>query len=189
VLEAGLALGLTPKLHSEQLNWTGGTALGAELSAASVDHLEQATPADIEALAESGNTTAVLIPGCTLYLGLNDWAPARQLLDAGVRVALATDCNPGSCMCDDLPLITTLACTRLGMSPNEALQGVTINAAHAVGQGEVRGSVSLGKVADLLVMSASHEQQMPYRFGAVPPKAVVASGKVVIGPGFSVCEH
>lgn len=182
VLEAGQAWGLIPKVHAEQLHHTGGTALGVELGAASVDHLEHITDADIEALAGS-RTTAVLLPGATLYLGLNDWAPARRLLDAGVSVALATDMNPGSCMCDDLPLMTTLACTRLGMSPQEALRGITIEAARALRCDTERGSLEVGKFGDCVVLEATHEVQLPYRFGAVRPFAVVAAGRVVVGPG------
>ncbi len=183
VLEAGLAHGLTPKLHSEQLHRTGGTALGVELGAASIDHLEFASDEDIQALADSKRTTAVLLPGATLFLGLNVWAPARRLLDAGVQVALSTDCNPGSCMCDDLPLMTTLACTRLKMSPDEALAAVTLGAASALGQAEQRGSIELGKVADLVVLGTDAEIDLPYRFGRVEPHAVVVGGRVVRGPG------
>ncbi|MFT7622064.1 MAG: imidazolonepropionase [Myxococcota bacterium] len=181
VLEAGIAHGLIPKLHSEQLHRTGGTALGAELGAASVDHLEFANEADIRALADSGQTTAVLLPGATLYLGLNDWAPARALLDAGVTVALSTDCNPGSCMCDDLPLMTTLACTRLGMSPHEALRAVTSGGAAALNLEAERGRAEEGLIADLQVLDCKDEVQLPYRFGRIPPYAVIAQGKIVIG--------
>lgn len=183
VLETGLAHGMRPKLHSEQLHRTGGTSLGVELGAISVDHLEQVDDQDIRALADSGNTTAVLLPGATLYLGLDTWAPARRLLDAGVPVALATDCNPGSCMCDDLPLMTTLACTRLGMSPQEALWSITAGAAQALALGEDRGTLEPGRAADLLVLDAEHEVQLPYRFGAVLPFAVIVQGRVALGPG------
>lgn len=182
VLEAGLRHGLRPKVHAEQLHRTGATALGVELGAVSVDHLEQASEADIRRLAEYGDTTAVLLPGATLYLGLDDWAPARRLLDAGVRVALSTDCNPGSCMCDHLPLMTTLACTRLGMSPGEALEAITLGAAWALGIQAERGSITPGKVADLLVLDATNEAALPYRFGNVAPHVVLAQGRVVIGP-------
>ena len=183
VLETGAKHGLVPKVHAEQLHHTGGTALGVALGAASVDHLERVTDDDVRLLARSGRTTAVLLPGATLYLGMDVWAPARKLLDAGVDVALSTDCNPGSCMCDDLPLMTTLGCTRLSMSPAEALRGVTLSAARALGLGAERGSIRVGKAADLLVVGAEHEQQIPYRFGRVRPFAVVSGGEIVRGPG------
>ena len=183
IFERAVDCGLRLKLHAEQLHHTGGTALAAEMGAVSVDHLEMCVESDVEALANSGQTTAVLLPGATLYLGLNDWAPARKLIDAGVKVALATDCNPGSCMCDDLPLMTTLACTRLGMSPQEALSAVTHGAACAVGRGHERGQIALGKVGDFLILDATHEEQLPYRFGRVPTFAMVVAGKIVSGPG------
>ncbi len=183
VLSAGLEAGLVPKLHSEQLHRTGGTRLGVELGAASVDHLEFANDEDIAALADSKRTTAVLLPGATLYLGLSDWAPARRLLDAGVPVALSTDCNPGSCMCDDLPLMTTLACTRLKMSPLEALRAVTAGGAAALDLEDERGRIVTGLAADFVVLDTTHEEQWPYRFGRIDPFAVIANGNVEWGPG------
>ncbi len=183
VLETGLKYGLLPKLHSEQLHHTGGTALGVELGAVSVDHLECASPADIQALADSKRTAAVLLPGATLFLGLDVWAPARALLDAGVEVALSTDCNPGSCMCDDLPLMTTLACTRLGMAPHEALRAITAGAAAALGLASERGALEVGKAGDCVVLDAVDEVQLPYRFGRIDPFAVVVGGRIVAGPG------
>jgi len=183
ILEKGRAVGLRPKVHGEQLHRTGATQLAVSLGAVSVDHLERANEEDIAALAAQQQTTAVLLPGATLYLGWNDWAPARALLDAGVRVAIATDCNPGSCMCDDLPLMTTLACTRLGLSPHEALRAITRGGAHALGCGDTRGLLSVGSVADLVVLDTDNESHLPYRFGRVAPYAVLCSGQVVVAPG------
>jgi imidazolonepropionase len=120
---------------------------------------------------------------------MSRWAPARALLDAGIRVAIATDCNPGSCMCDDLPLMTTLACTRLGMSPAEALHAVTCGAAYAVDRGQERGRIAPGMCGDLLILDADHEEELPYRFGRVPPFAVIVGGKVVVGPGRELMNH
>jgi imidazolonepropionase len=183
VLRAGIDLGLRPKLHAEQLHRIGGTQLAVSMGAVSVDHLEQADAADVQALADSESTVAVLLPGATLFLGMSDWAPARELLDAGVTVALATDCNPGSCMCDDLPLMTTLGCTRLGMSPAETLRAVTSGAAAALGLAEERGRLSVGCAADFWVPDVMDEAQIPYRFGRVGSFAVVAGGRVLVGPG------
>ena len=183
VLDAGAALGLKPKLHAEQLHRTGATQLGVELGATSVDHLEFASDEDIRSLADSGQTAAVLLPGATLFLGLKTWAPARRLLDAGVPVALSTDCNPGSCMCDDLPLMTTLGCTQLGMSPAEALRAVTYGAAVATGEAHRRGSIEVGKRADIAILDAESAVQMPYRFGRVPLHGLVIGGEITLGPG------
>lgn len=179
IFESAREHGLALKLHAEQLHHTGGTALAAEMEAVSVDHLEQCNAEDIRKLAETGTTTAVLLPGATLYLGLDDWAPARALIDAGVRVALATDCNPGSCMCDDLPLMTTLACTRLGMTPQEALCALTYGAACAVGRGHERGRIAVGKVGDFVVLGEQHEEQIPYRFGRVSVLNVIVGGIII----------
>jgi len=183
ILSQGRAAGLGLKVHGEQLYRTGATQLAVEMEAVSVDHLERINESDIEALANHTNTTAVLLPGATLFLGWDDWAPARQLLDAGARVALATDCNPGSCMCDDLPLMTTLACTRLGMSPHEALHAITRGGAHALDCGDTRGHVRVGAQGDLVVLDDFHEEQVPYRFGQVPPYSVICAGELAIGPG------
>ncbi len=183
ILEQARGAGLQLKLHGEQLHRTGATQLAVEMGAVSVDHLERANESDIEALASQTQTTAVLLPGATLFLGWNDWAPARSLIDAGAHVALATDCNPGSCMCDDLPLMTTLACSRLGLSPHEALRAITRGGAHALNCGESRGLVKMGAQADLVVLDAPHEEQLPYRFGQVPPYSVICGGQLVKGPG------
>ncbi len=183
VLEAGLAAGLTPKLHADQLHNTGAARLGAELGAASVDHLEQVDAHGIAALAEARHTVAVLLPASVVFLGEQRWPPARALLDAGVAVALATDLNPGSSMCDDLPLQTTFACARMGMSPREALRAITSSAAKALRMGDEVGSIVAGKRADVVVLDATHEEDVPYRFGQVRPFAVVAQGRVVLGPG------
>ncbi len=182
VLEVGLDHGLRPKLHAEQRSHTGATRLGVELGAASVDHLEHATDDDVACLAASSHTAAVLLPGATLFLRQPEVPPARKLLDAGVPVALSTDLNPGTCPCDDLPLMTTLACARLGMTPEEAIIGVTRSAALALGATD-RGRIAVGGPADLVVLDAASEVELPYRFGRARIHAVVASGRVVRGPG------
>jgi len=182
VLMAGIDAGLRPKVHAEQLHRIGGTQLGVELGAVSVDHLEAISAEDIGHLAGS-ETVAVLLPGATLFLGMSQWAPARALLDAGVTVALSTDCNPGSSMCDNLPLMTTLGCARLGMSPAEALTAITWGKAAALGLQSTRGHLGVGAAGDCLVLDATDEAQLPYRFGEVRSWAVVCSGDVVVGPG------
>src|SRR5215471_11044054 len=120
VLTAGKKHGLRPRVHAEQLSHTGGTRLGIRLGAASCDHLEYLKPADIRALASS-NTVATLLPGCDFHLGLKNYAPARELIDAGAIVALATDFNPGTSPTLSMPMILSLACTQLRMTPAEAI--------------------------------------------------------------------
>lgn len=177
ILTAARNLGLIPKVHAEQLSWQGGTALGAELGAASVDHLEWITSSDIDAL-EDSDTVAVVLPGAGVMLDVPHHAPARALLDAGVKVAIATDCNPGSSMCVDLPLMTTLATTLLGMTPGEAMKGVTIHGADALRRSDL-GRITEGSKGDVVVWDTTHEDNIPYRFGAVSPVLVAVNGEVV----------
>ncbi|MBM3679613.1 MAG: imidazolonepropionase, partial [Actinobacteria bacterium] len=150
ILRAGSALGLKPKLHVDQLSDGGGARLAASVGAVSADHLEHAGPDGIRALAHSG-TAAVLLPGATLFLGHATRPPARALLDAGVPVALATDCNPGTCPTENLPLMLTLGMSLLGLSPTEVLRAVTDHAALAIGRADVAGRLAAGRPADLVV--------------------------------------
>ena len=131
ILENGKRYGLSPRLHAEQLTRTGATQLAVQLGAASCDHLEQVNRADIRALAKS-NTVATLLPGCDFHLGLKRYAPARQLIEAGAIVALATDYNPGTSPTVSMPMILSLACSQLRMTPAEGITAATINAAYAL---------------------------------------------------------
>jgi len=164
VLEAGRRRRLIPRLHAEQLARTGAAALGVELKAASCDHLEQANAADIRALAKS-NTVATLLPGCDFHLGLKKYAPARQLIEAGAIVALATDYNPGTSPTVSMPMILSLACTQLGMTPAEAVTAATINAAYSLGRHGRIGSIEVDKQADLAVFEVADYREIPYHFG------------------------
>ncbi len=178
VLAAGLRLGLRPKLHAEQKSAFGGTRLAAELGAVSADHLEHATPEDAAALAATG-TVAVLLPGAAFVLGEERQAPARALVEAGVPMALATDFNPGTCPIVSLPLVLGLACLRRLLTPAEAVVAATRNAAHAIGLGDERGSLEVGKRADLVVLDAPSHGHLPYWFGRNLVQAVVKDGRVV----------
>ncbi len=120
-----------PRLHAEQLTHTGATQLAVQLGAASCDHLEEVSKADIRALAKS-NTVATLLPGCDFHLGLKHYAPARALIEAGAIVGLATDYNPGTSPTVSMPMILSLACTQLRMTPAEAIAAATINAAYSL---------------------------------------------------------
>ena len=175
VLEAGKAYGLKPKIHSEQLTHTGGTRLATEIGAVSADHLEEIGPEDIQALAAS-ETVPVLLPGATAFLGKSRFAPGRALVDAGAAPALSTDYNPGSSHTANLPLMTTLACTYMGLTPAEALAGVTIQAARALGRGDRLGSLAVGKQADLVVFDVPSYAFIPYEYGMNPVSRVMKRG-------------
>jgi imidazolonepropionase len=162
VLLAGRAAGLAPKLHADQLTSGGGAELAAEVAALSADHLEGVSDPGIRALAGAG-VVAVSLPIATLYLGQRPM-PARRLIEAGVRVAVATDFNPGSAPSWHLPLALTLACTLQRMTPAEALKGATIHAARAVGLEAEIGSLEAGKAADFAIIDAPDVNQWLYHF-------------------------
>ena len=164
ILSAGKQHGLVPRLHAEQLSRTGAAQLAVELEAASCDHLEHINSADIRRLAES-RTVATLLPGCGFHLGWKEYAPARQLIEAGAIVALATDYNPGTCPTVSMPMILSLACTQLRMTPAEAIAAATINAAFALQRDERIGSLEAGKQADLAVFAVEDYREIHYYFG------------------------
>lgn len=164
VLEAGKAHGMMPRVHAEQLTRSGATALGVQLGAASCDHLERVNERDVRALAES-NTVATLLPGCDFHLGLDKYAPARKLIDAGAIVALATDYNPGTSPTTSMPMILSLACSQLKMTPAEAITAATINAAYSLGRQRRIGSLEVDKQADLAVFDVADYREIPYYFG------------------------
>jgi imidazolonepropionase len=162
ILLAGRAARLAPKLHADQLSPGGGAELAAELGALSADHLECVTPDGIAALARAG-VVAVSLPIAALYLGQRPM-PARQLIEAGVAVAVATDFNPGSAPSWHLPLALTLACTLQRMTPAEALKGATLYAARALGLESDIGSLEPGKAADFALVSAADPREWLYYF-------------------------
>jgi imidazolonepropionase len=164
VLQAGKKSGMVPRIHAEQLTRTGATQLAAQLGAASCDHLEQVNKADIRALAKS-NTVATLLPGCDFHLGLKKYAPARELIEAGAIVALATDYNPGTSPTASMPMILSLACTQLRMSPAEAIAAATINAACSLLRDRKIGSLEAGKQADIAIFDVEDYREIPYYFG------------------------
>lgn len=180
-LEACARHGLALRLHADQFSERGAVPLAVELGARSVDHLENTGEAGIAALGRSG-TVAVLLPACALYLGLPD-PSARRLVDEGAVVALATDFNPGSSFCSSLPIVMNLACTRLGLSPSEALSACTANAAHVLGlDGEV-GRLSPGYRADVLVLDAPDWRYVAYHLGGDHFTAKVIAGRRLVATG------
>jgi imidazolonepropionase len=181
VLGRARDLGLKLKLHADELTPLGGAELAARLGAVSADHLLCISDAGIEALAAS-RTIATLLPGTAFFLGV-DYAPARRLIDRGVRVALASDCNPGTCPSENLPLAGTMACTQMGMLPAEALTALTLNAAAAVGRADCIGSLEVGKQADLVILDVPDYRQLFYHFGVSHVSCVIKRGRVVYTAG------
>lgn len=164
VLTSGKKMGLTPRIHAEQLSRTRATQLAVELNAASCDHLEQINGSDIRAL-EGSHTVATLLPGCDFHLGLQKYAPARALINGGAIVSLATDYNPGTSPTLSMPMILSLACTQLRMTPAEAIVAATINSAYALQRQKLIGSLEVGKQADLAVFDVADYREIPYYFG------------------------
>ncbi len=178
VLSAGKRHGLVPRVHAEQLSHTGAARLAVELEAASCDHLEQVNAGDIRALAES-RTAATLLPGCDFHLGLKQYAPARKLIEAGAIVALATDYNPGTSPTVSMPMILSLACTQLRMTPAEAIAAATINGAYALRRDKRIGSLEAGKQADLAVFEVEDYREIPYYFGMNRCWITMKRGKII----------
>jgi imidazolonepropionase len=178
VLAAGKRQGLTPRLHAEQLTHTGAAHLAVEAEAASADHLDKLSPADIRALARS-EVVATLLPGANFHLGLKTYPPARKLIDAGAIVALATDFNPGTSPTLNMQFILSLACSALRMTPAEAISAATINAAWALRRADRLGSLEPGKQADLIVMDVGDYREIPYYFGVNHCRMTVKAGAVI----------
>ncbi len=178
VLLAGLEGGLRPRIHAEQLAHTGAARLAAELAAVSADHLDHATPADAAALRQAG-VVAVLLPAASFSMRARQ-APARMLWDAGVTVALATDCNPGTSYVESMPFVIALACLEMGLTPEEALWAATRGGALALDELD-KGWLVEGAVADLAVLEAPSYRHLPHRPGSDLVWAVVKDGAVVVG--------
>ena len=178
ILEAGQRYGLRPRMHAEQLSHTGGTQLAVSLGAASCDHLEKINRADIRALAKS-KTVATLLSGCDFHLGLKQYAPARELIDAGAIVALATDYNPGTSPTVSMPMILSLACTQLRMTAAEAITAATINSAYSLGRDKQLGSLEVGKLADISIFDVDDYREIPYYFGMNTCHTTIKRGQIV----------
>ncbi len=180
MLRRAQELGLDVRVHAEQLSRSGGAALAAELGARAAGHLEHVAPDDLEALARAGVVCEVLALAQVFLRGQRP-TPGRALVDAGCTVAVATDCNPGTAMSTDLPLAAGLAVTQCGLTAEEALRGITVNAAAALGLDD-RGVIAVGKRADLVIVDGTSPVDLLYRWGDARAHAVVARGRVVVGP-------
>ncbi len=177
ILTRARDLGLRLKLHADELTPLGGAELAAAMGAASADHLLHVSDAGIDALAASG-TVATLLPGTAFFLGVA-YAPARRLIERGVAVALASDCNPGTCPTENLPLVGAMACTQMKMLPAEAVNALTLNAAAALGRADRLGSLEPGKQADLIVCDVPDYRHLFYHFGINHVRRVIKRGRVV----------
>ena len=184
VLEAAARLGLGSRLHADELAPSGGAELAAEIGALSADHLAVPSKAGIDALAAAAGAgrpvVAVVLPATTWFLMHEEVAPARTFIDRGIPVALATDFNPGTSPTPSLPLVMTVACLALKLTPTEALAAVTINAATALGIADEVGSIEGGRQADLAIWSVPTHRQIPYWPAADLVRAVVKKGRVVL---------
>jgi imidazolonepropionase len=175
-LEACHDAGLALRLHGDQFSEAGAVPLAIELGARSVDHLESTGEAGIAALAAS-DVIGVLLPASALFIG-RPMPPARTLVDAGAAVALATDLNPGSAFCESLPLVCSLACTQLGLAPEEALSACTVNAAHVLARAQRKGRLAPGFDADLVLLAADDWRYLAYHLGGPVVHSVVRGGRV-----------
>ncbi len=180
ILRRARDLGLGCKVHAEQLGWCGGAALAAEMGAVSADHLDHATADDAAAMAAAG-TTAVLLPGATFFLNKTRFPDGRMLRDAGVAVALSTDWNPGSAMTSNLLLMATFGAVRCGLGPAEALRGITVEAARALGLAAEIGHLAPGACGDLVALDATSWRTPVYHFGAPHVVSVWKGGERIHG--------
>ncbi|MGQ0813530.1 MAG: imidazolonepropionase [Gemmatimonadota bacterium] len=178
ILEAGKQHGLLPKLHADEFENSGAAELAAALSAVSADHLGAISDAGIRALAASG-TVATLLPATLFFLGRKQYAPARRLIEAGVTVALATDFNPGTAPSVSMPLVLTLACSQMQMTPLEALVAATAGGARAL-RLDHAGVLKAGAKGDVVAWNVASHVEIPYRFGTPPVAAVWKAGNRII---------
>ena len=178
ILRAGMSASLQAKIHVDQFNSLGGLPMALDIGVVSADHLEVTTADDIATMANS-NTVAVVMPAVNFNLGLKNFADGRTLADAGAIVALATDMNPGSAPCFSMPLTMAIGCRYLRLTPAEALNASTINAAHAIGLGDQVGSLEVGKSADFLILNTDDYRNLTYLLGGDFIESVVNAGVVV----------
>jgi imidazolonepropionase len=177
VLQAGIAIGLTPKIHVNQFTSIGGIQAGIKNKALSVDHLEVMEEQDIQDLIQS-DVMPTLLPSCSFFLGI-PYAPARRLIDSGLPVSLATDFNPGSTPSGNMPFILSLACINYKMTPEEAINAATINSAYAMGLNETHGSIAVGKKANLFITKRIPSVAfIPYSFGSNSIETIILNGKI-----------
>ncbi|POY40575.1 imidazolonepropionase [Flavobacterium alvei] len=178
IMEAGIKFGLKPKIHVNQFNSIGGISAGIKHNALSVDHLEVMTAEDIEALKKT-NTMPVALPSCSYFLGI-PYTPAREMIAAGLPLALASDFNPGSTPSGNMNFVVATACIQMKMTPEEAINAATINGAYAMGISDTHGSITIGKKANLIITKPiSSFYQLPYSFGSNLIDSIIIEGEVL----------
>ena len=180
ILETGKKYGLKPRLHADEFVDSGAAELAGEVGAISADHLMAVSVDGINALVEN-NVIATLLPGTTFFLGKSTYAPARELINSGITLSLATDFNPGSCYIQSMPFIMTLACMHLGMTVEESFQAATYHGAKALDLEDKIGSIKVGKSADLIIWGISSLLDIPYYVSNHPIRYVMKNGEIVFG--------
>lgn len=178
ILECGKRYGLRPKIHANELASSGGVQVGIRYGALSVDHLEEANEQDVKDLAAS-NTIPTVLPGASFFSNL-PFAPARAMIEAGLPVAIASDCNPGSSPSGNMMFLWSLGCIKMRLTPEEALSALTINGAAALGLSADRGAISVGRRADLVVSKPVPSlAYLPYSFGEELVEHTIIGGEIV----------
>ena len=180
ILETGKKYGLKPRLHADEFVDSGASELAGEVGAISADHLMAVSADGINALVEN-NVISTLLPGTTFFLGKSTYAPARELINSGMTLSLATDFNPGSCHIQSMPFIMTLACMHLGMTVEESFQAATYHGAKALELEEKIESIEVGKSADLIIWGISSLLDIPYYVSNHPIRYVMKNGEIVFG--------
>lgn len=177
IIEAGKRYGMKPRIHANQLHRSGGVQAGVKTGALSVDHLENIGDEEIEIL-KGSNTMPTVLPGAAFFLGLS-FPPARRMIEAGLPLAIASDYNPGSAPSGNMPLMISLACIKMKMTPEEAINAATINTAFALEISETHGSITAGKVANVFITKPMPSlAYLPYAFGSKLVDKVILKGKV-----------
>jgi imidazolonepropionase len=180
ILSAAKKLGLKLRIHADQLTNSGGAKLAAELKATTADHLEKTDERGISAMKTSG-VQPVLLPGSVYALGWAGYPRAREMIEAGLAVVIATDFNPGSSPTPSMPMVLSLACTQMKMSPAEAITAATINAAYSLNRGDKIGSLEIGKLANFSIFDCKDYREIAYWFGFPPMHSVhVCGGRCVL---------
>jgi imidazolonepropionase len=177
ILEEAKRWGMALKVHADELTPSGGAELAAQVGAVSADHLENVSERGISALEKAG-VVAGLLPGVSFFLN-HGYAPARRIIDAGVPVAIASDFNPGSCMSYSLPLMMTIACTQMKMTPEEAIAAATLNGAAALGLSNTAGSIEVGKHADMVLADIPDYRFIVYHFGVNHIRTTIKNGTIL----------
>ena len=178
IMEAGIKFGLKPKIHVNQFNSIGGLQAGVKYNALSVDHLEVMKPEDINAL-KNTETMPVALPSCSYFMSI-PYTPAREMIAAGLPIAIASDYNPGSTPSGNMNFVVATACIKMKMTPEEAINAATINGAYAMGISKTHGSITIGKTANLIITKPIHSYyQLPYAFGSNLIETVLIEGEII----------